>query len=245
MTTNSGLRTIQRDAWAFGRSVRGSLLEKYEQEYGALAPPPALIGPELLTDFMDVALAYDALDLNVYAETTWQDGRALVTVNSRTREIEGVKDAQGVMNVGVWHELIHVERDLSEVRVGSQAAFEGMLPNLTIACRRDRQRAERRSEEFRREFFAEEAGRAAAVSFPHLIKTDDFRQFVYLAEQRLASGANGWRCLYAAAEAIGVNISALLKQLEAEGYLAVERGAGRSTLHPQPGLGDLLRRTTR
>ncbi len=84
------------------------------------------------------------------------------------------------------------------------------------------------------------AGRAAAVSFPHLIRTGAFRHFIYLAEQRLASGPLGWRALYAAAEAIGVNISALVKQLEAEGVLHVERSRGQSILHPQPELGDLL-----
>ena len=92
----------------------------------------------------------------------------------------------------------------------------------------------------RREFFAEEALRAAAASFPHLIRTAAFQRFAHLAEQRLASGPLGWSALYAAAEAIGVNISALVKQLEAEGVLHVERSRGQSILHPQPELGDLL-----
>lgn len=244
MATNSGLQTLQREAWAFGRSLRSSLLEQYEREYGTAAPPPAQIGSELLTDFVDVRLSYDALPLNVYAETTWQDGKPLVTVNSRTNEIEGVKDAQGVINVGVWHEAIHVERDLSAVRLGPQGVFDGMLPNLTIACHRDRQRSQRRGDEFRREFFAEEAGRAAAVSYPHLIRTEHFRNFIYFTERRLTSQADAWRALYAAAEAIGVNISALVRQLESEGYLTVERSGGRSILHPQPGLGNLFARTS-
>ena len=92
-----------------------------------------------------------------------------------------------------------------------------MLPNLTIACHRDRQRNDRRGGEFRREYFAEEAGRAAAVSFPHLIQTDAFRQFIYLTEQRLASSRLGWSALYAAAEGIGVNISALVKHWRLRG----------------------------
>ncbi len=81
------------------------------------------------------------------------------------------------------------------------------------------------------------------MSFPHLIQNPDFRQFIYLGEQRLASSSMAWKALYAAAEAIGVNISSLIKQLEAEGFLLVERRAhGRSTLYPQPGLGGLLMR---
>lgn len=242
MSTNSGLRTIQRDAWMFGRSARDALLRRYEAEYGS-APPPALIGRELLTDFMEVGLSYDALALTIFAETTWQGGRPHVTVNSRTHEIPGVKDPEGVINVGVWHELVHVERDIAEVRVGDQGVFAGMRPNLTIACRRDRPNTQRRNEEFRREFFAEEAGRAAAVSFPHLIKTDEFREFIYLGERGRASGSNGWRLLYAAASAIGVNISALVRQMEEEGYLTVEQRVGGGIIHPQPGLTGLLARS--
>ena len=240
MTTNRGLDAIQREAWAFGRSLRNSLIADFEREYGQPAPPPARIGGELLTDFLGARLSYDALPLNIFAETTWHDGHPLVTVNSRTREIEGVKDPRGVSNVGVWHEVIHVQRDLSVVQLGPQAALDGFLPNLTIACHRDRTRSARRDEEFRREYFAEEAGRAAAVSFPHLIRSEAFRHFTYLAEQRLASEPPGWRALYTAAEDIGVNISALVKQLEVEGFLHVERSSGRSLLHPQPTLGNLL-----
>ena len=197
MTTNKGLAALQREAWAFGRSLRDSLLADFEREYGEPAPAPALIGGELLTDFLGARLSYDALPLNVFAETTWHDGQPLVTVNSRTREIEGVKDPEGVSNVGVWHEVMHVQRDLSTVRVGPQTAFDGMIPNLTIACYRYLPRTAHRGEEFQREYFAEEAGRAAAVSFPHLIHTDAFRQFVSLADQRLASSRLGWQALYA------------------------------------------------
>ena len=49
MTTNRGLQALQREAWAFGRSLRDSLLADFEGEYGEPAPPPALIGGELLT----------------------------------------------------------------------------------------------------------------------------------------------------------------------------------------------------
>ncbi len=41
------------------------------------------------------------------------------------------------------------------------------------------------------------------------------------------------------ATAVGVNIAALVTQLEAEGFLIVDRSGDRSVLHPQPGLGDL------
>ena len=85
--------------------------------------------------------------------------------------------------------------------------------------------------------------RAAAASFPHLIRTAAFQRFAHLADRRLASGPAGWCALYAAAEAIVVNSSARVNQLEAEGVWHVERSGGRSLLNPQPGLGDLLVRT--
>ena len=234
------VETLRREAWHFGRTVRNQLLADYKREYGTRAPAPALIGAELVTDFLGARLSYDALPLNVLAETRWDAGQPLVSLNSRTHEIEGVKDPIGVTNVGVWHEISHVLRDLSMMRVGDQGTLEGMVPNLSISCPRDRPRYTRQGEEFRREFFAEEAGRAAAVSYPALRETVAFRDFIYLADQRLASSSRGWGLLYEAAAAIGVNISALIKQLEAEGFLTVHRSEGRSTLYVQPGLGDLL-----
>jgi len=206
------------------------------------APPPAIIGPEIVTDVLGHGLAYLPLPLNVYGETTWEDGRPQITMNELTRLIPGVKDAEGVINVGIWHEIIHTDRDIAEVRVGLQGVFEGMVPNLTIACRRDQGTSKRSDEEARREFLAEEAGRAAAVSYPHLVQIYAFREFFYRSQRRTISNREGWGLLYDAARAIGVNISALVKQLDAEGYLAVERSGERRILHVQPGMGDLLTR---
>ena len=233
----------RREAWAHGRSMRDSLLRQYEREYGIPAPPPATIGPELVTDMLGYGMAYLPLARTVYGETTWEDGRPHITMNTRTAEIPGVKDAEGVISVGIWHEIIHTDRDIAEVRVGLQGVFDGMLPNLTIACRRDQPTSRRSREEASREFFAEEAGRAAAVSYVHLARVEAFRQFFYRSQRRMASNAEGWQLLYEAARAIGVNISALVRQLELEGYLTIERSAQRSVLHVQPGMGDLLTRT--
>ena len=175
----------------------------------------------------------------MFAQTTWDDDRALVTVNSRMREIAGVKDAEGVENVAIWHEIMHVQRDLPALRRGPQTAFAGMRPSAPIACYRDPRAGRLRGAELRREVFAEEAGRAAAVSFPHLLRAAGVRDFLDLANRGRTSRAAGWRTLYRAAAAIGVNISALVTQLEAEGFLIVDRSGDRSVLHPQPGLGDL------
>ena len=240
MTPGSRMPGLRREAWEFGRALRDALLADYARAYGEPGRPPALIGGELLTDFLGARLAYDALPLTVFAQTAWDEDRALVTVNSRIAEIAGVKDAEGVAHVAVWHEIIHVQRDLPALRRGPQTAFAGMSPSGPVTCYHDPRAGGLRGEELRREVFAEEAGRAAAVSWPHLRRAAGFRDFLDLATRGRASGTAGWPPLYRAAAAIGVNISALVTQLEAEGLLIVDRSGDRSVLHPQPGLGGLL-----
>ena len=235
----SSKHDLRREAWRFGRGLRDALLADYARAYGEASPPPATIGGELLTDFLGARLAYDALPLTVFAKTAWDEDRALVTVNSRLGEIPGVKDAEGVENVAIWHEIMHERRDLPALRRGPQTAVPGMGPSDPIACYRDPRAGGLRGAALRREVFAEEAGRAAAVSWPHLLRADGFRDFLDLANRGRASRPAGWPPLYRAAEAIGVNISALVRQLEAEGFVIVDRSGDRPLLHPQPGLGNL------
>lgn len=233
------MAAIQHEAWAFGRDLRTKTLTEYEAAYGEKPPPPAFIGPEILRDFLGAKVAYDPLPLHIFAETTLFNGLPLVTINSLTGRIEGVKDVLGVQNVGCWHEAAHVQRDLHLLRVGPQGALPGMLTKQVIACHREKTVASPR-QDWVREYFAEEAGRAAAVSYPHLIVTPSFQQFMERAQRRLASTSNSWRLLYDAADAIGVNISALTKQLQEEGLLVIERHNGRPILYPQPALWDLM-----
>ena len=148
------MHSLRREAWQFGRELRDGLLADYARAYGEPGRPPALIGGELLTDFLGARLAYDALPLDVFAQTSWEDYRALVTVNSRMREIAGVKDAEGVAHVAVWHEIMHVQRDLPALRRGPQTAFAGMRPSAPIACSRDPRAGGLRGEELRLEVFA-------------------------------------------------------------------------------------------
>jgi hypothetical protein len=86
-----------------------------------------------------------------------------------------------------------------------------------------------------REFWAEEAGRAAAVSYQALARSGAFQAFVRLRQSGTAA-ANGerWRLLYLAAEDIGINISALVKQLVLEGQIVIQSESGRQVIHPQP-----------
>ena len=45
-----------------------------------------------------------------------------------------------------------------------------------------------------------------------------------------------WSLLYEAASDIGINISALVTQLELEGRIVVETQEGRKVVHVQPGM---------
>ena len=76
---------LRLEAWNYGRALRNQLVSRYREEYGVDVPlPPALIVDELLTDFMEVSLRFDPLPLEIFAQTEWKDGRALVTINSLT-----------------------------------------------------------------------------------------------------------------------------------------------------------------
>ncbi len=162
-----------------------------------------------------------------------------MTLNSLTARIPGVKDAVGVQNVAKWHEIAHVVRDLHELRVGDQGAFPGMMPGGRISCPREAGMRES-SATFLREFFAEEAGRAAAVSGVALTQSDAFMQFVRLANLGLGTSPKTWPLLYRAATDIGVNISALVRQLELQGYVITARENGRNVLYAQASIENVL-----
>ena len=125
----------RQEIWAYGRALRDQLLSRYRDEYGEDIPrPPAMIVDELLTDFLGATLCFDPLALQVYAQTEWKDGRPLVTVNSLTEQIPGVKDAAGVQNVAKFHEVVHVDRDLPELKSNPQLSFPDVGPPTSIVC---------------------------------------------------------------------------------------------------------------
>jgi len=238
---------LRLEAWKYGRALRNQLVSRYREEYGVEAPPPpALIVDELLTDFMEASLTFDPLPLEIYAQTKWKNGRALVTINSLTGKMTGVKDAMGVQNVAKFHEVVHVDRDLAELNSGPQLHMPELGPPAKIVCHRgfgqmppsSTQRNPRTpGNASRREFWAEEAGRAAAVSYEALARSDAFRAFIRLRQVgSVAANGERWTLLYQAAEDIGVNISALVKQLGLEGQIVVQKEGGRQVIHPQPSL---------
>ncbi len=234
------VRQRRRQAWAYGREVRESLLIRYCEEYGlTVAPPPALIIDELLTDFLNVKLYYDPLDMNVFAQTELRDDTPLVTVNSLAGSIPGVRDGPGVQNVGKWHEVIHIADDLNTLRAGASSALPGFEVPPRIVCYRSGG-ARRNPEAAAREFWAEEAGRAAAVSFEALARTEAFQALCQAASKSSGPVARGFPLLYDAAEDIGVNVTALVKQLTLEGWIVAAKESGRHVVYVQPRLKELV-----
>ncbi len=225
------------EAWAAGRALADSLLGQYCEKYKQRTlPPPAKVIDELLTEFLGCELARAPLGVHVFAQTEWIGDVTIVTVNSETSRIQGVKDVQGVENVAKWHEAIHVINDQPSSKPG-QGMLAGFEAADRIVCRRGEQ-ADHSSQVAAREFFAEEAGRAAAVSPQHLRWAVSFHRLIQ-GGGRL-SNASSWHYLYEAAADLGVNISALVTQLELEGLIVVETVAGKRLLHVQPTLASFL-----
>jgi hypothetical protein len=218
------LQQRREDAWLFGRNLAADLTERYRQQYKLpKAPPPAIVVYELLTDFLGARLSFDPLPDDRFAQTRWVDGVAHVAINSRADRIRGVRDVEGVQRVAAWHEAIHVAEDADAVR----SEFQGLLPGLDLPAENILYREKktyRYDSEKAREFRAEEAGRAAAVSIWVVERCDSWQHFLARGEEHpTREVVGGWRLLYRVAEEIGVNITALVKQLEFEDHIRVER----------------------
>ena len=225
---------VRLKAWQFGRSVRDDLIRRYRREYGMeVAPPPALIVDELMTDILGVRLRYDPLPISVYAETTWEDQGPVVTINTRTADIPNVKDSYGVQNVGKWHELVHVVKDVEVLRERPQEALPGFdVPPKKVCFRA------RTGGDWHREFWAEEAGRAAAICHVSLSQSKAFNALTRLATGTSYLNSHAWALLRDAATDIGVNTSALVRQLRLEGRLVMEKRDGRQVVTLQATLAD-------
>jgi hypothetical protein len=92
------------------------------------------------------------------------------------------------------------------------------------------------AQEKSREIWAEEAGRAAAVSLPALRRTEPSLELLDRARRSQGAVRSAFPLLYRAAEAIGVNISALTKQLRYEGLIVIERSGTDNSVFVQPSL---------
>ena len=135
-----------------------------------------------------------------------------------------MNDVQGVENLSKFHEGIHVARDLHILKSSSQAVFPGFETPKRFRCYRSATRKSYpSSEEWKREFWAEEAGRAAAVCHGALAQSEAFRALTKFTNlHSSASNAESWRLLYQAARDIGVNPTSLVKQLRLEGWITIE-----------------------
>lgn len=226
----------RREAWDHGRRIREKLLAEYCTCYGLSTPPaPARVIGELLTDLLEARLAYDPLPSNEFARTEWKNGRPFVTINSLTSEIEGVKNIAGTQNVAAWHEAIHVVDHSDVLQRGPQGQLTGFDVPEVVVCHRAPSR-DLSPEQRAREFWAEEAGRAAAVSLPELERAPSFQELLRLGVRSRGRPVNGFPLLYDAADFIAVNIAALVKQLEFEGKISVVRESGRRLIVVQQAL---------
>jgi hypothetical protein len=216
----------RRQAWAHGRAVRDGLLRRYCAEYGLREPPtPVDVVDELLTDFLGAELHFDPLPLDRFAQTVVQDGHAVVTVNSLTYRIPDVRDVRQVLGLTKWHELIHVVDHVDILKTTDQPHLPGFDLPQHITCPRARN-TQPDPEARRREFWAEEAGRAAAVSLVALTKSGFYQRFQQRAATNPTSIPEARELLTQAAQDIGVEVNDLLLQLEYEGRIVVVRENG-------------------
>ena len=224
----------RKRAWAHGRHVRDGLLADFRRKYGHEPPAPALIVDELITDFLHCGLEFLPLPLNLQAETECSGDCPRVTVNSLMSLIPGVRDGPGVEKVAMWHEVFHIVDDLDALRTPASSALPGFSDPPRIRCYRSGGLG-RTQEVLAREFWAEEAGRAAAVSHEALADSGAFRELCELAARSQGAIAQAWPLLYRAAADIGVNITALTRQLSLEGRISLQGPGGRE-VHVQPAL---------
>ena len=191
---------------------------------------------EIIDDFIEepqgARVLEGVLPRDTFGQTEAVKGKIEVTINNRFAEMSNVKDAYGVAYMTKWHESIHIEHDISpgisegEPRQLGLPGIEGDIPRL-IVCRGvksgDREIAER-------EFIAENAAIAAAIAGPDLLRCEGFLEFRRLAAQGGDLGSYGWKLLYRTSEAIGVNITAVVRYFTHLGFIWVEDPNGRKRL---------------
>jgi hypothetical protein len=232
------LESRRREAWRYGIEHREALVQRMLTRLG-LRDRPLLkdIVEELIEEDQGVRVRDEVLELDTYAQTTLVNGRPVVSINSRIGEMPGVKDAAGARHVALWHESIHIPRDIlptSRWNVHDQFKLPGFDVEATplVVCK---SRKPLRPEEKAREVFAEAAARAAAIAQPDLQRCPAYREYERRAARGGELGRSGWRLLYETAAFIGVNITALTGYFEQRGWHRVESrdGGQRLIAHPQ------------
>jgi hypothetical protein len=227
------------EAWRFGTDHREALVGRLMARSGRRERPLLKeIIDEVIEEEQGARLLKQVLPLDTYAQTELVGGRAVVTVNSRIPEMPGVKDAAGARHVALWHESVHIPRDIlpaAQAAAGAQATLPGFevdVPRVVVCkTRKPLGPAERA-----REFFAENAAQAAAIAAADLQRCGAYAEY----QRRLARGGDlgryGWALLYGIAAFIGVNITALCGYFEQRGLHRVEEVHGRRRLVASPQL---------
>ena len=220
-STGKAAVAFQQTAWTYGRSLFDDLLGRYAAFYDLTElPAPAPIIGELLTQFLGVGYYIDPLPDDRFAQTHTEDGRVIITVNSLTGLIPGVKDVRGVQNVAAFHEGIHVVRNRDLLTPLEHDRLPGLAAPVMICYRSGPSRDKRYSTV---EHFAEEAGRAAAIPVWALERSRPYQEFVRRGAERSDGHVpDGWKYLYPVSEELGVNITALVKQLQFENRLVID-----------------------
>jgi hypothetical protein len=224
--------------WNYGVQHRETLLREYMARKG-LTTRPFLVDviDELIEEIQGARLTEGVLPLDRFAQTERRNGRIVVTINSRISAIPGVRDAEGVAYVGKWHESIHIPRDFATSPALAPwqqplRSAEGLDDRQTIVCRSTKLGATRRERD--REFIAETAALAAAISGRDLERSPDYQQFRARAADGGDIGPIAWKLLRGAAQFIGVNRTALKKYLEQRGHIQVDMRDGRERLIAAP-----------
>ena len=227
----------RREAWDYGNRHRDRLVDGYVIDH-RLTERPFLkdIIDDLIEEQQHVRLLSGPLRLDTYGQTERIGGRIEITVNSRINEMIYVKDVDGVANATKWHESVHAERDLGVQEIdgdGSQQVFT--VPGFEkhslglIVCR-DVEKIGYGGEEREREFFAENAGIAAAISGADLLRCEEFLEFKELVILGGDITLPGWDLIKAIAGRIGVNRTAITRYFCQRGIVQTEQIGGRQRL---------------
>lgn len=202
------------ECFSYGTQLREVLLQRYMANYGYTDRPFLKdVVDDAIEEGLGARVLEEVLPLDRYAQSEVVGNRVIVSVNSRAGEIPGVKHAAGVINVGKWHEAIHVDSHLKPAQ-GAVAGETQPLPlfedvrERLIVCRGA---SWQRHENPQWEFTAENGGLAAAIAAADLVRCDSFLELLARVKQGGDLGRYAWRLLYDTADRIGVNPPALLR----------------------------------
>lgn len=205
------------EAQQWGRDFRNRIMSSYMTRY-SLRKRPFLrdVIDELLEEELGTRVLVAPLPLDRHAQTELVHGKPVITLNSRTAEIWGVKDAAGELYMDRWHEGTHVARDLPALqRTRAQSNSATTEERLVLFRCAGRFPAEERT----RELFAETAAHAAAICSADMMRSRNFVEFLQMAPKRDPLGLQDVGRLKRTAHDIGLSWRAFAMGLRHFGLL--------------------------